>query len=360
MSSIIFCDESGYTGQDLLSIEQPFFVYVGIKIQESLAKQIYKKAVSSGYQGSELKSKNLLKYSKGRKIAKQIIEEIGGNTRFCFHNKEYALCCTFFEQLIEPCLHDMNSVFYPKNMHRFVASFLYMNYKARHSNTPHILKMYQDFIRQPTPSLLEKIILSLREGDDVMQMISLLLARHKYNILKSVSGKDTTIDLTQTSVGSVIRSFYANETDLQILCDKATALKGKEFNAHLHNITNEYLQLCGFETCEDNPFDDNVKLEDSKNFVGIQLADVVSGSIAYALQHKDDFSSFVHRQLIETSSFISEGSIRFDKDFLDLQIKENSVNLFVFETLCRDEATSWSSLSYYKKLYEIAEKTFSI
>ena len=36
----IYCDESGYTGADLLEVAQPYFVYSGVKLDDKTTKEI--------------------------------------------------------------------------------------------------------------------------------------------------------------------------------------------------------------------------------------------------------------------------------------------------------------------------------
>ena len=73
----IYCDESGFTGNDLSNVDQPHFVYVGIAITPVEADEI-KNRVIRDYRvnGNELKGKNLVKYAKGRRAVSDILDNV--------------------------------------------------------------------------------------------------------------------------------------------------------------------------------------------------------------------------------------------------------------------------------------------
>jgi hypothetical protein len=51
----IFCDESGFTGQDLLNPDQPYFSYSSVLIDPEEAQQLVAQATADFRLGNELK-----------------------------------------------------------------------------------------------------------------------------------------------------------------------------------------------------------------------------------------------------------------------------------------------------------------
>ena len=60
----LYCDESGFTGPDLLNADQPYFVYSSVLIDPKHAAELVQQ-VRADYklQGNELKGSRLLKSS---------------------------------------------------------------------------------------------------------------------------------------------------------------------------------------------------------------------------------------------------------------------------------------------------------
>jgi hypothetical protein len=100
MAQTIYCDESGFTGNNLSNVEQLHFVYAGVAITPEEANEI-KDRVIRDYRvnGVELKGKNLVKYAKGRRAVSDILEKVAlaANASSC--KKKYTLACKLYEYL---------------------------------------------------------------------------------------------------------------------------------------------------------------------------------------------------------------------------------------------------------------------
>ena len=85
----IFCDESGFTGQNLLNPEQRYFAYGSVAIAPSEASALVAKTVRDfKLQGAELKGKNLLRHSTGRKAAVALLRELGDRSQVVIVHRE--------------------------------------------------------------------------------------------------------------------------------------------------------------------------------------------------------------------------------------------------------------------------------
>src|SRR5260370_35499371 len=97
MSQPIYFDESGFTGNDLLSKDQPYFVYSGVAIDSHRAQGLVTETISKFcLDGSELKGKKLTRHTGGQQTGSLILRELGEDVRVAVFNKQYALEWKFF------------------------------------------------------------------------------------------------------------------------------------------------------------------------------------------------------------------------------------------------------------------------
>src|SRR5262245_22648259 len=101
----VFMDESGFTGEDLLSLEQPIFVHVSTALSDHEAAALYKKHFH-GTQGVELKHKNLSKRSRGQGRIVDLVQDIK-DTKKCtvwLCHKEFTLLTYLVDWWVEPAM----------------------------------------------------------------------------------------------------------------------------------------------------------------------------------------------------------------------------------------------------------------
>ena len=72
----IYFDESGFTGNNLLNLDQPAFVYTSVAIDPQNASRLHNELVSRFHlRGKELKGKNLVRYSRGQEAISWLLNE---------------------------------------------------------------------------------------------------------------------------------------------------------------------------------------------------------------------------------------------------------------------------------------------
>ncbi len=102
----VYMDESGFTGEDLLSPEQRIFVHVSTTLSDEECAVLHKEYFS-GTQGPELKHKNLSKRPSGqRRIVGFInaVQGLGKCTVWVCH-KEFTLLTYLVDLWVEPAMH---------------------------------------------------------------------------------------------------------------------------------------------------------------------------------------------------------------------------------------------------------------
>jgi hypothetical protein len=112
MDAIFYIDESGNTGTDWLNNQQPYFVYGGWLLKSHYKNDMekYLKYIISNQQGSELKSKNLIKRKDGIKIFSEIfnkaLEKFNAIPFFSITEKKFMVAAkiveTFFDSEYNP------------------------------------------------------------------------------------------------------------------------------------------------------------------------------------------------------------------------------------------------------------------
>ena len=127
----IFCDESGFTGNQLLDKEQQVFSYASVAIDSAAAADLVDR-VRQKYRlkAVELKGGDLLKQRNGRQAIAEILRALEGQFLVAVHLKPYALACKFFEYIFEPAFPECNSIFYGIDFHRFIATLLFVHFRA--------------------------------------------------------------------------------------------------------------------------------------------------------------------------------------------------------------------------------------
>lgn len=153
----IYCDESGFTGYNLLDPAQPIFAIASVAIEEQRALEILADAFP-GYQGPEYKLKNIWN---GRHRA--------GLLRFAAHlaayenlafiyviEKPFAVLTKMVDFLIEPYFTDAGYDFYDEGFCWKYTNYIYFGFSQ--FGPPELLRallaIYQRFSRDPTEQSL--------------------------------------------------------------------------------------------------------------------------------------------------------------------------------------------------------------
>src|SRR5688572_5142394 len=124
----VYCDESGFTGEHLLSRDQRFFGYAAVAVEPDEADDLVKRLVRDfRLQGRELKGRNLVRTERGHRAINALLDTVGGRCQVAVHHKEFALAGKFFEYAFEPFISANNALFYSIDFHLFVANMLYLS-----------------------------------------------------------------------------------------------------------------------------------------------------------------------------------------------------------------------------------------
>ena len=137
----------------MLDAAQPYFAYASVDLQLDEATSIVKDLRSRHHlQMAELKAAKLLKRPRGREIIAEVLEQIEGRYIATVYDKRLSLAAKFFEYIYEPVLQRNNMLFYRHNLHRFVATYLYMQMVASGEGAEELAVQFEKFMRSLDPA----------------------------------------------------------------------------------------------------------------------------------------------------------------------------------------------------------------
>jgi hypothetical protein len=282
----VYMDESGYTGYDLLNVNQPFQAASSLIIDEKTAQSLIDDTFPRR-RAKELKHKKLSKYKSYweplLKIQKIILNDFSGITYVC--NKKYFLILQFLDDCVEPFFYQ-NGINFFKDGHNYaLASLLYYT-----AGTLWEKKQFEDLLFYYQRASKSKTTLNIN-----------LLADHA----KSLIGKELSEFLLPLSqkVESCIKDILKpdNDTDIVLpvilsLINRLEEIVDNEYII-IHDTSNKlkiYKKIIerfigiseniSFKSTKISSFNFPLKLsaveqKDSKSSFAIQLADLLVGAV---------------------------------------------------------------------------------
>jgi hypothetical protein len=343
--SSVFCDEAGFTGNNLLDSEQEVFVLAGAAIQPDRSKEVVERTVRDfKLQGAELKGSRMLKTDAGRRAVTSVLKACAEDVRLVAHLKKFALACKFFEYIFEPPLAEQNSIFYGCGFHLFIGNLLWMMLRARDESAETVFEEFSKFARGGDTKALEKLFpnggLIVDVESDPLAAVSLFAMINKGTIqaeIDSIHGDHSipswVLDLTTTSLFSVLRHWGEVFDALDVYCDKSKPLETEIdiLKAMVGRRDHFRMQMFG----KDVQFTFNLvrepSLVDSKDHAGVQVADVFASSVAKAWQQtfRGKADSSEREWLAITRECHLDENIWPDLDLVDLHKRSGFVNTLI-------------------------------
>ena len=344
MPQTLYCDEAGYTGNNLLDPEQPFFTYATLAIEPDAARELVAKELRDWrIDGAELKGKRLLGSNRGQQAITSIVRMLADRLKISVLHKRYSLAGKFFEHTFEPVLAKKSSLFYNAGFHRFISNILYFEAFAGKKSAAGVLERFQEVIRARDADRVP-IIFSTRgissEYSEVLREIEAFVLCHQGIIAKDIakySGEHPIdswmLDLSVTALFWLLAKWGERYESLVVCCDESKPLhqNREAFEMMIGRTDRAYIafedkrQSVLFNLAEPLHF------LDSKAHPGIQLADVVATAFTFALRYPQKKTSSIWREMLDP--VVSEFSIFPDAELLDLKDEAPFVNRLVLHEL---------------------------
>lgn len=353
MAQKIYFDESGYTGNNLLDPAQRHFAYASVASDDDEAKEFVSYLLKKYHiQGGELKGKNLVRFSKGRKAIDEILKRYHDRIKVSISEKKFALACKFYEYIFEPCYSESNSVFYDVGFHRFIANILYVEFVARGAGAEAIFAEFEELMRTMDVSKLGSLFASSDHADNspiLLQIREFARARAddihaELEGLVGISTGKWILDLTGTSLFTLLANWGLEHDMMIAVCDPSKPIRE---NSGILNAMVGRKERTVFSDVfgERHPITFNlaepVLFADSKVNHGIQLADAIAAAAVYVFSGSDGGEARQWREILAPVSFY--GSVIPDLDELKLSELRAQRNAVILMEL-HDRATKGRSL----------------
>jgi hypothetical protein len=336
----IYCDESGFTGNNLLDKETPFFAYSSVAVSNEEAKDYVQKIIQDyKVQAGELKFQKLIKYSKGRQAIEHILATFSDRAKVTVHNKKYNLACKFYEYVFEPTIASKSSILYNLGFHRFISHLLYLHFQSKSDYAEEIFKDFYDLMRVKDDAGLVYLFssLSLPNISPVLDAIREFCVHQRDAIneeLDSLKGTGTgkwILDLTHTSLFSLLGEWGQEFNQIEVFCDASKPLQEQVeiFQVMVNKDEKLFMELAGQQHAISFNLASLPQLVDSQSRPGIQIADVLAGTFAFVFREnlKSNYNSYPQEWIPYLDKCISPYSVIPDpKEHLDwtkINVKRN-------------------------------------
>lgn len=354
MPQRIYFDESGFTGSNLLHPVQQYFSYASVATNDDEARGFVEYLVSKyGLQGGELKGKNLVGSKRGRSAIDEIFNHFDSRLKFSIADKKFALAGKFFDYIFEPCISEVNSIFYRIGFHRFIANILYLEFMARGAGAEEIFAEFEQLMRKKELSKLDSIFSSsvhpkntpiITKIREFAQLNSNVI-HEEISLVKGSSVKRWVLDLTQTSLGTLLSEWGEKYASLTAICDTSEPLQDDQsfFDSMIGNKEKLFIED---SEGEKRPITFNlsgpIEFLDSKKTHGVQIADAVAAATVYVHSGADDDFAKKWRGILPKIACF--GCITPELNKIDLSTKGAQLNVVVLLELHR-RATQGISLT---------------
>jgi hypothetical protein len=291
----IYCDESGYTGGDLLEANQPYFVYSAVNFTDKELIEI-EDFVRKNYQvqGNEIKGKQIINSVAGRKVIKYLFENYSKKVRVVYHNKKYALAAKIVEYGIEPFLKS-NYQFYKTGLNTFIATGLYASFLIKGETAERLFKDFLLILRGKI-KLSKSLLGSYRKEEPLFEWLLDIISSDPKIILDEIESEDSKIDkwildLTMTSLLGLLSEWGKKGKELEVVCDNSKVFIDNPVFEGINNIglNKKRKKILGASIGYE--LKDKITTDSSDNNFGVQVADIFASSVYYCLKNiHEDFS----------------------------------------------------------------------
>ena len=292
----IYCDESGFTGNNLLDQDSTFFAYASVAIDHEEATEYVNNIIKKyQIQGGELKGRNLPKSQNGKKVIAEILNTFKDRLKVAVYHKKFNLACKFYEYIFEPPLSEKSSIFYHIKFHRFISNILYLHFESRSEDAEKIFSDFQKLMRSLDETELNYLFSSSKTPDSspILDDIKTFCIHHIDTIneeLNSLRETDTgkwILELSSTALFSILCDWGKEFNQLKVFCDVSKPLKENNRIFDLMIGIEDKIYMDFFQGVEE-PITFNLSQEvqfvESDKFPGIQIADVAAAACAYSFK----------------------------------------------------------------------------
>jgi hypothetical protein len=340
--AVIYFDEAGNTGADLMNKEQTIYVLSSSRISEHESGKII-----NNYFGS--KDIHFKKLKNNRNNQQQIVrlltenkEILIENTRSCFYHKKFLILCQMLNYFYEPQLYVDGIEYYDEGMNIAHANYFYIcSYSfCGEQIMDNILYCFMNMVRIQTKETINSFYESLQKAIQNCQHEDFktdfyILARTYNEINRYLSGIEKYIlDPSGHALIGLVEQWLNELTEsIDIIHDRSNSVDIIKKNLEiLVNIETDPINIGygKFKTLlplKVNSF----RFEQSNNFKSIQLCDLIASSIFFINNEKQetDKQEFKNRLTDTIKDWKTYGSVSPTTDvspILDRKKQEGDID----------------------------------
>ena len=302
----IFSDESGYTGPNLTNKDQPYFVLATLSLEEDDAKAI-RDSFFHSVKTRELKHSSLARNAKQHTMVLEYLKHLESHQnlfKVLVVDKEFAAVGKIVDYLVETAAHRAGLDLYSNGYVVDFANILYYSLVAYETSTYRsaLLSKFEgmlrhssiiryndffDYIEQPVVSPTLNSVLDLVRA-----------TRHVLNPNEILKAGPEALDLTFTTALALMAAWRKQTgKDFNLIHDVSSPMvkESKLWEALTDKSLPPATVGYGQKTIQFPIGMASTSFEDSRLWVGLQLADVLAGSFARTLSayKRGDFDSYV-------------------------------------------------------------------
>ncbi len=344
----IYCDESGFTGGNLLDEDTPFFAYATVAVSHEEAKE-FVSGVMRDYkvQTSELKFQKLIKYSRGRQAITHILKTFTPRAKVSVNHKKYNLACKFYEYIFEPAIASKSSIFYAMDFHKFISHLLYFHFEQKSEYASAIFDDFYNLMKAKDDDGLLYLFGSpdLPNISAELRTIMMFCMSQRGTInaeLDSLKGTGVgkwILDLTNSALVALLSEWGKEYDQLCVFCDSSKPLQDQVeiYQAMVNREEKLFLDLGKRECAVTFNLDKPPLLVNSISHPGIQIADILAGTFAFVLREnsKGNHNSYPNEWKHYLVNCGSDFSVVPDFDHLDLNDIHVRRNFLLLSELTR-------------------------
>jgi hypothetical protein len=331
----IYCDESGYTGADLLEKNQPHFVFSGVQLSDKDVSNIDYLIRSKYPVQGEIKGRNIIQNRKGQNAVLELFNEYADKAKIVYHDKKYALAAKIFEYAIEPNLIS-NSLAYKTGFHKYIATGLYIYFMVSEEDAENIFSTFLKALRgDKSVSIFD--INHTKQNYLVWWLFEIV--KHDPSVFyNEISGKISPwiLELTSTSLLGILSDYGRNGKELTVICDNSNLYKNNHTIDTINHIGKNGKRIPFLGEPIGYKLKENIKTVNSKNSVGLQIADIFATSVSYSLKNNQtafskEILKIVHEKCLCNPTYcimpdyiteVEEEKVTFFHKFMELIWKE--------------------------------------
>lgn len=319
MAEMIYCDESGFSGNNLSDDGAPYFVFAGVLIDAQEAEALVSEVKSAYRVQGEMKGANLAKYSNGRKAIATVLERCASKAKVVVADKKFALAGKLFEYIFEPAISANSQFFYDVRFNVFIANILYAAWQARPDTAGALLRAFQESMRsldQKHLDSLSEVFAGSSDKDSPQNLVLRFAVANKVAIgaeMEGLGGENPAgrwvLDLSGTCLDGLLASWGETLDGMRVICDSSKPLQEiqQPFTWHVgYSGEKKYIEIGGRRKLLTYSLAEPIAFHKSHEFPGLQLADVIASAISYAMRNRDDVQGNSWLQQIDSAHTVQD------------------------------------------------------